>query len=255
MASHDSIVVQEPKKIIEIIKELPSVLDKPGSAQNFYRLLSNDACHIRHLILEPDILEHNLPLDNEKDLSGVIGSLGPFSELPPEIVSMILMQVDIESLTKFRSVSRAARDAVDSLFKYRNIVTHAPQILRATLALKAGKYITLTHLDAALMSKVCQDCGEFGAFLHVPTCERVCYKCFTANEDRMPLSAPHVRHKWRLTKKEFAFWKEDNKIRTLPGRYRIKGKLHRVRTCYVSNEEALRAKIRISGKSREEVTK
>lgn len=164
MAPQGTVAAQADKDINELRKKLNHVLKDRVRIQNFFRVLTNDACAIRHMILEPEILRQRLPLDNERDLSGPIGSLGLFDQLPPEIVSLIFTQVDLETLTRFRSVSRAGRDAVNNLFKYRNIMNHAPQILRATLALEAGKYITLTQLDAALMSKACQDCGNFGAF-------------------------------------------------------------------------------------------
>ena len=254
MAPHDPITSRAEEKKIKLRKKISRALNDRVRVQNFFTALTNDACSIRHLILEPEILRTQLRLDNAKDYSGPIGSLGPFDQLPPEISSMIFMEMDLKTLTTFRSVSRAGRDAVNGQFKYCNIMRHAPQILRATLALGAGHYITLTQLDAALMSKVCQDCGNFGAFLHVPTCERVCYECFTRNEDRMPLSPGHARTKWRLTNKEFNI-SEKNMIHTISGRYRMKADLRRTRQPYMSNEEALRLKMRTSRKSREQVIK
>ena len=254
MAPQGTVAAQAHKEINELRKKLSHVLKDRVRIQNFFRVMTNDACAIRHMILEPEILRQCLPLDNERDLSGPIGSLGPFDQLPPEIVSLIFTQVDLETLTRFRSVSRAGRDAVNNLFTYRNIMNHAPQILRATLALEAGKYITLTQLDAALMSKACQDCGNFGAFLDVPNCERVCYRCFTENEDRMPLSAAHARWRWRLTKKEYDLSKK-NMIRTVIGRHKLRSPVRVVRQSYMGNEEALQLKMRASGKSREQVIK
>jgi hypothetical protein len=236
----------------ELKDEIMRLFKSEHGQMNFYRTMTNDACLARHLILEPELLRKCLPLDNGQTIrSSPAGSLGALGRLSPEVSAMILMQMDLQTLTTFRSVSSTARATVDNLFQYRNVIKHAPQILRATLALKAAEYITLKHLDTALMSNACQDCGEFGAYLHVPTCERVCYRCFTKNQERKPLTLTSAKYKWCLTKSDFENVKK-NTISTIPGRYKVRGRIATSRQTYMSNEEALRARLHISAESREE---
>lgn len=237
----------------ELKEEIMRLFESKLGQANFYRTMTNDACLARHLILEPELLRKCLPLDNGETIgsSSPAGSLGTLDHLPPEISAMILMQTDLQTLTNFRSVSSTARETVDNLLQYSNVMKHAPQTLRATLALEAAKYITLKHLDTALMSNACEDCGEFGAYLHVPTCERVCYRCFSKNLERKPLTLTSAKYKWCFTKRDFDNVQK-NTIRTIPGRYKVRGHIETSRHTYMSNEEALRARLHITGESREE---
>ena len=125
--------------------------DMPHGETNFYRLMTNDACKARHLMLEPERLRKGLPLDHGQAIgNSQLSSMGYLDRLPPEITAILLADMDLETLTKFRSVSKGARATVDSLFQYRNVMNHAPQILRAALVLGSAKVFTLNDLDAAL---------------------------------------------------------------------------------------------------------
>lgn len=251
----DVLTAAEKEELRGMIMDL--FQNMPHGETNFYRLMTNDACQARHLILEPERLRIGLPLDNGQAIgNSQLSSMGYLGRLPAELTGMVFAELDLDTLTKFRSVSKSARTTVDNLFQYRNIMNHAPQILRAVLALRTAKFFTLNDLDAALMSNTCKDCGEFGAYFHVPTCERVCYKCFALKEHRMPLNPNHVIYKFRFTKKEFKSAAQGiDWIRCIPGRYRLKGRVHFDRDwlSYLSYEQALQLKMRTSGLSREEV--
>ncbi|CZT06232.1 uncharacterized protein RAG0_12031 [Rhynchosporium agropyri] len=127
---------------------------------NFFRLLTNERCEIRHGIIEPAMVENFCPLDNGRhDGSEAQGgiearSIGQLQILPLEIMQDILCRyLDLETVTKIRCVSRGLRNAVDSLLQYESIITHALNSIRAALTR--------------------------GGFLYLPTCSRVCYQCFT----------------------------------------------------------------------------
>jgi hypothetical protein len=51
---------------------------------------------------------HLCRLDNGKHTSPAKGNLGGLDKLPREILEMILRQLDIQTLTKFRRVNRRA---------------------------------------------------------------------------------------------------------------------------------------------------
>lgn len=245
------------KGLLELFKK------HKGTEKMFYSIMSNDACGSRHLIIEPSILKKKLPLDNGKDIGSpkpnTIRSLGVLEILPNETLNEIMENLDLESLTKFREVSQTARYTVDNLYKYKGIMYHAPQILRATFALGLAHRVTLEQIDAALASKVCKDCGEFGAYLHVPTTERVCYKCFTTNEIRQPLLYNHVRVKFQIRRKELLEVPDnephdDKWLRIIPGRYKVKGQRNRDRKRWLMDyEEAVKLKMSLTGLSRDEV--
>jgi hypothetical protein len=52
-----------------------------------------------------------------------------------ELVSMIFLEIDLETLTLFRSICRGARAVISNLVEYKTIITHAPGALRAALSI------------------------------------------------------------------------------------------------------------------------
>lgn len=111
-----------------------------------------------------------------------------------EIVQLLLLAMDVPTLTTFRRASRGAMALVDSLREYRQIVQHCPDILRAVLSLRAGSY-SLGVLYDTLSSMWCSSsgCGSkpftgFGGYLYLVTCERVCFFCLRNQDDYVPLT-------------------------------------------------------------------
>ena len=88
----------------------------------------------------------------------------------------LLDMLDFQSLSRLSRISLRGQVVVQSLPAYRDLMEHAPH----TPALGRTGLIDLhsaTVLHATLLSEVCVSCGEYGAFLFLPTCERCCYEC------------------------------------------------------------------------------
>lgn len=60
--------------------------------------------------------------------------MGTLSQLPLELLDLILSDIDIQSLYHFRAVNRLSNITVDSLGQHKIIVRQAPNTLRAALS-------------------------------------------------------------------------------------------------------------------------
>ena len=138
--------------------------------------------------------------------------------LPLELLTAILVEeLDLATLTHLRSISRGMRDLVSSLPQYNAIVTHASASLRASLSLKITSWTSCRVLYETLCSPNCS-CGTFGAYLYLPTYQRVCYHCFTTSIVYAPLTPSLARARFALTSRNLA---NVPTIRSLPGNYRL----------------------------------
>lgn len=187
--------------------------------KNFFRALTQDNCHDRHAIIEPDLLENACPLDNGRHHhppSPHPASL--FDKLPLEIIRQIFVEeLDLESLTVLRSMGSRLRSAIDQLPEYQEIVQHSPTSIRAALSLEVASTMTCRNLHNILCTQKCSTCTEFGAYLYLPTCQRACRACFTKKEEFLPLAVNYSRVHWDLSLSDLA---SAPIIRSLPGVYR-----------------------------------
>lgn len=76
--------------------------------------------------------------------------LSRLDELPIEMMQNIFEGLHIQTLTNLRSVNRRAMSIVNSLPQYKEIVTHAPDVLRAMLSTKVAQHYELTRLYSEL---------------------------------------------------------------------------------------------------------
>jgi hypothetical protein len=204
-----------------------TLITKFGSSQtfqtNFYRYLSNDGCFGRHNVLEPQTLEKFCPLDNychEEEAFVPTQSMGHFASLPLELlVTIFVDELDLATLTAMRAVSRGLRAMISSLPQYSMIAMHAPASLRASLSVGTAASTSCRVLYETLCSPHCI-CGAFGAFLYLPTYQRVCYHCFTTSMLYLPLTPGLARAKFALTSRNLA---NVPTFRSVPGNYRLAG--------------------------------
>jgi hypothetical protein len=115
-----------PSLLVQIIRPDKMEWDElglPATVENFayYRLSLVD-----HTL---DSNSRLCPLDNGRHTSPPKVDLGPLDKLPQELLEMVLGQLDIQSLTKFRRVNRRGMQAVDSIHAYKQIVTRFPTAL------------------------------------------------------------------------------------------------------------------------------
>jgi hypothetical protein len=91
-------------------------------------------------ILDDGRLETHCPLDNGRHKIRIQKPCGRLDILPPELISSILISLDVPSLTRFRRVNDRAMCLVDSLWQYNAIVHHCPNIIRGILSINATAF-------------------------------------------------------------------------------------------------------------------
>jgi len=121
---------------------------------------------------------------------------GALDALPLELVHDILSQLELSTLLDFQRASRRARALVHSLPEYKAIITHAHNALYGILGIKTGCWITCRTLYEKLCRKECEQCGDFGGYLYLLTCKRVCFLCLA--NDRLYLPIPRTEAGWRF---------------------------------------------------------
>lgn len=173
-------------------------------------------------------LETRCPLDNGRHAAASIParhSAGQLDQLPAELLLQVLLQVDIPSLTRFRSVNRRAMELVDSVRQYAALIQHCPNIVRAIVSIQADSFDCGT-LYRTLSTSRCSTCERFGDHLYLIDCRRVCYFCFTRRPEYFPLTigqassffAPDAK-KPGITARQLLHMANPPSVLSLPGRY------------------------------------
>lgn len=114
---------------------------------------------------------------------------------------------------------------IDSIPQYQIIYRHYPRILCYITSIEA-KYFHFGMLYEALCDMQCATCGDFGGYLYLITCLRVCYTCFTENERFLPMGMKQATKLTGYSRKEL---RQLPHIRSICGRYADNGRLHRDR--------------------------
>lgn len=154
---------------------------------NFEYYFSN--CMERNLFGELTAIDarelmRTLPLEKKYvgrnvDCGRTRSSMGVFGKLPPEIMDGIINHMDLESVTKLKVTSHTMRYLVANSRDYHFVFGHAPQAIRASLALGMGSFVNARQLRQLLHTYECAGCGNFGRFLYLPTWERACITCIS----------------------------------------------------------------------------
>lgn len=219
----------------------------PGAA--IVTQLTYQRTDLRNCMIDPVALERNCPLDNGRGATKRIdeyscSNLGDIDTLPPELYTAVLLQLDLQTLTKFRSVNQRARLVVDSIPQYREILTHSPNTLRAVLSTGLGPHLTPRDLHNALCSQACAQCGDFGAFLYLFTCSRLCFLCLTEESRFLPMTTTSAKEAYGLSSTTISTLPT---LRSLPGSYSHLEKTWRKRVTLIDREAARQAGISIHG--------
>ena len=143
-------------------------------------------------------------------------SLGKLDILPPEILTDVCSQLDLQSLTDLRRVNKHAMQIVDSIPQYQVILREAPDALRAMLSIGSASFSTLEDLYTTLCTAFCETCNHFGGYLYLITCRRVCFRCLSQQTSFLPLSRADVVRKFGLRSGDIA---KIPRIRSRPGHY------------------------------------
>lgn len=141
-------------------------------------------------------------------------SMGRIDILPPEILLFILNILDFQALSRLSRVSRRAKATVEALVAYKELLEHAPDVLVALGKTRLLQYHSAALLRQTLRIDRCVSCLQFGGFLLLPTCERVCFECLHQNYALRMTTLNMARKCFHLT---------NNHLKKLPILYSIPG--------------------------------
>lgn len=229
------------KDPLDCVMPQPSEAQAETSATHGY-----DEITFRHLNLKDNTLDENLPLyetfDAGRTFQEVQCRLGLLEDIPIEILNMILVNLDLRTLAKFRLVSQRASQAVNSLPQYRAIMTHAPNTLRGILSIGFGSWISCCALYKTLCTAECKTCGDFGGYIYILTCERVCCLCLSTSKAYLPLTDPLAR---RLFGVDQQLLKLLPHMTSIPGIYSPNRRTIRYKRRFVDPTSVLDARLRL----------
>jgi len=195
------------------------------------------------------ILDDNLPALGFPPSNGHIRKLpkvdlGTLDILPLELLQGLLSQLDLYTLTGFRRVNRRAIEVVESIPQYKAVTTHARNVLRGILSIETGQWISCETVYEKLCTAECEQCGDFGGYLYILTCERVCFLCFSEGKRYLPLRRSHAIRKFGVNRQ---ILNTLPCMRSIPGTYSPNEKKCHERLALVDSESAYRAGITLHG--------
>ncbi|KAI0402742.1 hypothetical protein F4802DRAFT_608465 [Xylaria palmicola] len=112
-------------------------------------------------------------------------NMGILDCLPPELMALVLHELDLRFFFPFRQVNRQFRIISTGLWEYKLVSQHGLEGLRGLLCAQLAPYFTISDLYRSLTTDKCSTCGAFGGHLFLFTAERCCFDC--------PLSSSHYR--------------------------------------------------------------
>ncbi|KAJ3466028.1 hypothetical protein FSOLCH5_006176 [Fusarium solani] len=175
-------------------------------------------------------------------------STAPFpflDRLPPELFHIIISQLDLASLHALRRTNRRAAELLYSHSEYNTLITHAWDAVRGALCIDTAKIITCKQLHEKLCTEKCDGCGDFGGYLYLLTCKRVCFVCFSERKRYFPVPPSLACRK---------YWISSEVVDTLPHMKVMPGvyspaRVASVECVFVDSESALNAGLEIHGSS------
>ncbi|KAM3069587.1 hypothetical protein ACMFMG_005688 [Clarireedia jacksonii] len=149
--------------------------------------------------------------------------------LPLECFHNIIQYLDITSLMTVRRTSQDCRAAVDRLLPWKDLVQHAPQALRAVIALEIATTTLLLQLHTALTTASCFYCDdEFAGYLSLFECKRVCAYCIRNESTLRPIELRVLINLKSQRNSNLAPLGSLRRLKTIPGRYGpYKTRMHR----------------------------
>lgn len=112
--------------------------------------------------------------------------LGDLSRIPAELITDIVMHLDVPTARNFSHVNRAAMAAVNSIPKVLKMRDEATEAVIGLLRLRmtASRACTLWKLWQVLHTEKCNFCPEIGQYMHLPMAVRACLACLKDGESR-----------------------------------------------------------------------
>jgi len=189
-------------------------MDQLSLSETKLETLTYSHTNMKDYTLDDNELDEHCPLDIGRHNLDPACNLGSLDLLPPELLNAVLSQLDLQSLTNFRRVNQQAMGLVNSVPHYQTVVKHASAALRGMLSIGTAKLKTCQDLYEKLCTANCDTCGDFGGYLYLITCRRVCFVCLSDDTSYLPLLRADVIRKVGLEPRDLA---RIPQIRSRPG--------------------------------------
>lgn len=146
-------------------------------------------------------------------------SLGLLDTVPAELLLLILNLLDFQSLSRVSRVCFRGKIIVESLSSYRQVMQHAPKVLTALTKTNLISRYPASFILHTLQTRQCVSCLDFGAFLYLPSCERVCLECLYQNRGLWMITTATARKCFGLTQRQL---RTIPIMRSIPGTYSVR---------------------------------
>ena len=200
--------------------------------------------NLRDFTLDENLSPSLFPPENNPAYKLPKANLGALDVFPLEFLQMVLSRLDIRTLTNFRRVNQLAMEVLDSILQYKAVATYAHNALRGILSLETGQWISCETLYEKLCTAECEKCGDFGGYLYILTCRRVCFLCLSTDSRYLPLPYSEAIRKFGINR---SILNTLPHMRSIPGTYSPKAKKCNRRLTLVDSESAYHAGITLHG--------
>lgn len=230
-----------------------------------FKRLTTSVLDVRHGTLDDTNLLQHCPLDHGRhhaDANCSIEGLGALAVFPQEILDMIFVLLDVQTLFNCRRLSRRVMHVINSMPAYRDIMKVMPNVFRGALSIESASYVTCQKLYVALCDHGCHGyrlrhgndwCPLEASFISVTSGNRYCL-----HQLGYPSASSYILRRYEilpLLPKEAAemyeFSMEDvaklPSFRSLPGRYSPEGHSYEDRITFVDGHAALEKAVETHG--------
>jgi hypothetical protein len=98
-----------------------------------------------------------------------------------EMIFMVFEHATLDVLMNLRLTNSCAKAVVESWCPFREIYSSGPDLVRAAIAIKASKFLSVPRLLAVTFGDRCELCGQLGSFVQLVKCMRCCFHCLAAD--------------------------------------------------------------------------
>jgi hypothetical protein len=200
--------------------------------------------NLKDFTLDDNDLVRTCPLDNYKHHLEPKHDLGILETLPLELLGLVLVQIDLRSLTDFRRINNRAMQVVDSILEYRLMHRHTSNLIRGILSVELGSHVSVQALFKTLNEFKCEECGDFAGFVYLTTCRRVCFLCLYEKSRYFPLLISEAEWKFGVSRRLFAALPA---VKSLPGCYSPNEYVRKARLTLLDSESARQIAIKYHG--------
>ncbi|KAF5573287.1 hypothetical protein FPANT_12482 [Fusarium pseudoanthophilum] len=119
--------------------------------------------------------------------------------LPAELLLITVDLLDFQSLSRLSRTCLRAKRVVENFVPYQEVIKHAPKVPTALIQANLADHYPPSVVYRTLQTDRCVSCTDFGAFLYLPTCERVCFECLHRNIGLWMITIPMAKKYFGLT--------------------------------------------------------